>query len=128
MCVAAYTLWDGYAVSRLEVPPLIFMWLSECVRALLLTPNALRNPERLRDEWRRHKLEALVIAVLSPLAYILVLSALTFTPVSYVAPAREISILIGAALGARFLAEGNVRRRLLAASGVVVGVIFLALG
>jgi len=104
------------------------MWLSECVRALLLTPNALRNPERLRDEWRRHKLEALVIAVLSPLAYILVLTALTFTPVSYVAPARGISILIGAALGARFLAEGKVRRRLLAASGVVVGVIFLALG
>lgn len=128
VCVAVYTLWDGYAVSRLAVSPLIFMWLSECVRALLLTPNAMRNPESLRDEWRRHKLEALVIAVLSPLAYILVLTALTFTPVSYVAPAREISILIGAALGARFLAEGNVRRRLLAASGMVVGVILLAFG
>ena len=128
VCIAVYTVWDGYAVSRLAAPPLIFMWLSECCRALLLTPSVLRDPEKLRYEWRRHRLEALIIAVLSPLAYILILTALTFTPVSYVAPAREISILVGTVLGARFLAEGDVRRRLLAASGMVVGVVFLALG
>lgn len=128
VCIAIYTVWDGYAVGRLAAPPLIFMWLSECFRALLLTPSVLRNPEKLRYEWRQHRLEALVIAVLSPLAYVLVLTALTFTPVSYVAPAREISILVGAMLGARFLAEGNARRRLLAASGMVVGIIFLAFG
>lgn len=128
VCIAVYTLWDGYAVSRLSVPPLIFMWLSECFRALILTPSVVRHPERLKLEWRQRKLEALIIAVLSPLAYILVLTALTFTPISYVAPAREISILIGALLGARLLAEGDEQRRLIAASGMVVGVIFLALG
>ena len=128
MCIAVYTVWDGYAVSRLAAPPLIFMWLAECFRVLLLSPSVLKNPRELRDEWRRHRLEALIIAVLSPLAYILVLTALTFAPVSYVAPTREISILVGALLGARLLAEGNVRRRLLAASGMVVGVIFLAFG
>ena len=128
VCIAIYTVWDGYAVSRLAAPPLIFMWLSESFRALLLSPSVLGNPRELRDTWRQHRLEAIVIAVLSPLAYIFVLTALTFTPVSYVAPAREISILIGALLGARLLAEGDVRRRLLAASGMVVGVIFLAFG
>ena len=128
VCIAIYTVWDGYAVSRLAAPPLIFMWLSECFRALLLSPSVFRNPRELRDTWRRHRLEALIIAVLSPSAYILVLTALTFTPVSYVAPTREISILIGTVLGARLLAEGDVRRRLLAASGMVVGVIFLAFG
>ena len=128
VCIAIYTVWDGYAVSRLAAPPLIFMWLSECFRALLLSPSVLGNPRELRNTWRQHRLEAIVIAVLSPLAYIFVLTALTFTPVSYVAPAREISILIGALLGARLLAEGDVRRRLLAASGMVVGVIFLAFG
>ena len=66
------------------------------------------------------------MAVLSPLSYILVLSALVFTPVSSVAPAREISILIGAALGARLLDEGNARRRLVAAGGMVLGVGLLA--
>ncbi len=128
VCIAIYTVWDDYAVSRLAAPPLIFMWLSECCRALLLAPSALRNPQKLREVWRQHRLEAVVIAVLSPLAYILVLTALTFTPISYVAPTREISILIGAILGARLLAEGDVRRRLWAASGMVVGVVLLAFG
>ena len=68
------------------------------------------------------------MAVLSPLSYILVLTALVFTPVSYVAPAREISILIGAAMGARLLSEGDSKRRLVAAGAMVVGIIALALG
>ena len=128
VCIATYTLWDGYAVSRLSVPPLILMWLSECFRALILAPSVVRNSEKVKLEWQTHKTEVLIIAVFSPLAYILVLTALTFTPVSYVAPAREISILIGAVLGARLLAEKDAQRRLIAASGMVVGVIFLALG
>jgi hypothetical protein len=45
-----------------------------------------------------------------------------------VAPAREISILIGAAMGARLLSEGNSTRRLVAAAAMVVGVVALALG
>jgi uncharacterized membrane protein len=66
--------------------------------------------------------------VLIPLSYILVLTAMTFTPVSYVAPAREISILIGTAMGARLLAEGDARRRMAAAGAMVVGIIALAIG
>ena len=56
------------------------------------------------------------------------LIALSFTPVSYVAPAREGSILIGAFLGVRLLGEGHAARRLLAAGAVAAGVIALALG
>jgi hypothetical protein len=48
--------------------------------------------------------------------------------VSYVAPAREISILIGVLLGTQLLAEGHTRQRLLAAGAMVLGVIGLALG
>jgi hypothetical protein len=50
------------------------------------------------------------------------------TPVSYYAPARELSILIGAFMGARFLSEGDVRRRLTATGAIAAGVIALALG
>lgn len=78
--------------------------------------------------WRRNKFEVLGIAVLAPLSYILALSAMVFTPVSYVAPAREVSIVIGAALGARLLAEEGGWRRIAAATTVVLGVVFLALG
>lgn len=61
-------------------------------------------------------------------AYILVLTAMQYPPVSYVAPAREISILIGTVMGARLLAEDDAGRRLVAAVAMVMGIIGLAVG
>lgn len=126
--IAAYTLWDKVAVGALLIPPLLYDWASNAGRALLLTPLAWRRRGEVRRLWRERRLEVVGVAVLSPLSYLLVLTAMVVTPVSYVAPAREISILIGAAMGARFLAEGDVARRLLAACGMVLGVVALALG
>lgn len=126
--IAAYTLWDKQAVSTFAVAPILLDWGSNLGRSLLLTPFALRHWDKTGNEWRTHRFEAVTIALLIPLSYILVLTAMQFTPVSYVAPAREISILIGTAMGARLLAEGNVRRRLMAACAMVLGVVALALG
>ena len=126
--IAAYTIWDKHAVSALLIPPLLQSWVTTLVTTGLLTPLALRRRGEVLAMWREHKVEALGVAVLSPLSYILVLTALVFTPVSYVAPAREISILIGAAMGARLLAEGDARRRLAAAGVMVLGFVALALG
>ena len=126
--IAAYTLWDKQAVSHFAILPIVLDWGANVGRALLLTPFALRYSEETVIEWREHKWEAIAIAILIPLSYILVLTAMSFTPVSYVAPAREISILIGTAMGTRLLAEGDGRRRLVAASAMVLGVVALAVG
>jgi drug/metabolite transporter (DMT)-like permease len=126
--IAAYTVWDKYAVSVLLIPPLLYDWTANIGRFLLLTPAAARDWAAVRDQWRRNKLAVLAVAVLSPLAYILVLTAMVFSPVSYIAPAREISILIGTLAGARILHEGNVRQRLVAAGAMVAGLAALALG
>ena len=67
----------------------------------------------------------MAVALLNPLAYILVLTALQITPVSYIAPAREISILIGSLMGVGLLGEGEVKRRLFGALSMVMGVIAL---
>lgn len=126
--IAAYTLWDKQAVAVLLIPPLLLDWFNNLGRTVLLTPLALRHWGEVKDHWRRHRLEAVGIAILSPLSYILVLTAMTFTPVSYVAPAREVSILLGTLLGTRLLAEQGGGRRLWAAGGMVLGVVALALG
>jgi drug/metabolite transporter (DMT)-like permease len=126
--IAAYTLWDKQAVSVLLIPPLLQDWSANLVRAALLSPLAMRRREEVGAVWRAHKPEVIGVALLTPLAYILVLSALVFTPVSYVAPTREISILIGTAMGAHLLAEGDTPRRLFAAGAMVLGVVALALG
>jgi drug/metabolite transporter (DMT)-like permease len=126
--IAGYTLWDKQAVSRFAIMPMVLDWGANLGRAILLTPLALRYSEEAVIEWREHKWEAIAVAILIPLSYILVLTAMSFTPVSYVAPAREISILIGTALGARMLAEGDAPRRLAAAGAMVLGIVALALG
>jgi len=126
--IAAYTIWDKQAVSALMIPPLLQSWATTLVTTLLLTPVAMTQRKKVRAIWRAHKPEVFGVAVLSPLSYILVLTALVFTAVSYVAPAREISILIGTVMGARLLSEGDSTRRLIAAGAMVLGVIALALG
>jgi len=67
------------------------------------------------------------IALLSPLGYILILLALRQGDVGHIAPAREVSIMIGAYLGGRVLGEGDRRRRLVASAAFAAGVIALAL-
>ena len=126
--IASYTLWDKYAVSDLSLSPILYYWAFSSVEALLLTPLALRDKEKVRAAWRAHWLETLGVAVLSPLSYVLVLIALVFTPVSQVAPAREIGILIGTLMGGRLLAEGGLRQRLVASGLMVVGIAALAVG
>ena len=126
--IALYTLWDKTAVSVVLIPPLLYDWATVVGQAIVVTPVALRRRDAVREVWARHRGELIGVAVLSRLAYILVLTALVVSPVSYVAPAREIGILIGVILGARVLAEGHVMRRGIGAAAMVVGVLGLALG
>ena len=62
------------------------------------------------------------------LRYILVLFAMRIAPVSHVAPAREISMMLGAWMGGRFLNEGDVGRRVVGSGLIATGVAALALG
>jgi drug/metabolite transporter (DMT)-like permease len=68
------------------------------------------------------------VALLAPVAYMLVLLALRFAPLSYVAATREVSILIGVVAGWRLLGEGDVGRRVVAAVAVIAGVVLATLG
>jgi drug/metabolite transporter (DMT)-like permease len=127
-CIAAYTIWDRHGVARLAIPPIYYDAGTACTQLALLTPFAWQRRKEVRTVLRQQWRYVGGVATLSPLAYVLVLTALSFTAVSYVAPAREVSIIIGAYLGARVLREEDGRRRLLAAAGVCLGVIALALG
>lgn len=126
--IASYTLVDKIAVAAYLVPPILQDWAANLGRVLLMTPMALKSKNELRPTWRRAKKDIIVVAILCPLSYILVLTAMVFTPVSYVAPAREISILFAAIMGTQLLAEGDAARRLTAAAAMVAGIVCLALG
>jgi drug/metabolite transporter (DMT)-like permease len=126
--IASYTLWDKYAVSGLLLSPILYLWASLVVETVVLLPVALRRKGEIAGIWRARRKEALGVAVLSPLAYVLVLTALVFAPVSHVAPAREIGILFGTLMGGRLLAEGDLGQRLVASLLMVLGIVALAVG
>jgi drug/metabolite transporter (DMT)-like permease len=126
--IALYTLWDKYAVSTLAIHPVVYEWLSGIGRTLLLCPIALLNRRAVAAEWRAHRWMIVGVAILAPLGYIFVLTALSFSPVSYVAPAREVSILIGTLMGTHLLAERDPVRKLAGAGAMLAGTVALALG
>lgn len=126
--IGSYTVWDAYTVATLLVPPLLLDYASSVGRAILLTPLAMHRKAAIARHWHEHRGGVLWIAVLNPLTYILVLYALSFTPVVYVAPLREISVLLTVLAGVLLLAEGRLRERLPWAAVVLTGVALLATG
>jgi drug/metabolite transporter (DMT)-like permease len=126
--IAAYTLWDAHAVTTLAVSPFVLMAGSSVVETVLLAPYAMMRRQEVRALCRAHWPPVVAVGVLSPLAYILVLFAMRMAPVSMVAPARELSIVM-ASLGAwLLLKEPNPVRRLTGAVIVLAGVAAIAVG
>jgi drug/metabolite transporter (DMT)-like permease len=125
--IAVYTVWDRQAVALWLVPPVIYYWGSIVLRLVLTTPMALRDTATPRAIWQRDKVAVLAVAILSPLAYCLVLFAMKMAPLSYIAPAREMSILIVALYGTHLLKEGDTARRLSAAALMVLGLAAIGL-
>ena len=128
LTIAAYTVWDKYAVATLHIPPVLEDWAATLGVTLAVAPIALRDRTRLAAVWHSYRPQVLGAAVLSPLAYILVLTALRFTAISVAAPCREVSVLFGVLLGRRLLGEGSAARRLVAAAAIVAGIISVAIG
>jgi drug/metabolite transporter (DMT)-like permease len=127
--IAIYTIWDKASVATWLIPPLIYDWGCNVFRVCVLVPFTRRRaPGSVDKAWRERRGTVIAIALLSPLSYILVLTAMVFTPVSLVAPAREVSILFAALMGAHLLREGGLGRRVVAAIGMVLGISGLALG
>jgi drug/metabolite transporter (DMT)-like permease len=126
MFIGGYTVWDAHAVGPIGVPPVLLVWGDDLVRAIALAPVAFGRRGRLAAVWKAHRREAFAIAVLAPLAYILTLIALTKAPVSLVAPARELSIVIASLFGWLALGEEHPVRRLTGALIILGGVAALA--
>ena len=125
--IAAYTLWDKYAVSTLNG--------RRCCR---VTPRCRRwswcwPPPRCASGagscWcggatgSRYRGRGAVPAGLHPGA-----DRPGLQRGRAVAPAREVSVLAGVILGRRLLGEGSLARRLAAAAAIAAGIICIAVG
>lgn len=126
--IAAYTVVDGYGVKVLLLSPILIDYLGSCLRVVLLVPVIVRNVAEAKALWWQQWRWALLVAVVSPIAYVLVLFAMQSAPISHVAPAREVSMLFAALIGGHLLKEGDRMVRIGGAILIAVGVTALALG
>jgi drug/metabolite transporter (DMT)-like permease len=124
--IAGYTINDGWAVKTLALSPFIIDFAGNLTRVVILTPFAMRDRLRLGHEARMYGSSAGVVSVLGPLGYVLVLFAMQVAPVSHVAPARELSTLVGTYFGSRLLREEAAPARLVGATFILIGVVSLA--
>ncbi len=126
--ISAYSLIDGYAVKVMLISPILIDYFGNLARIPFMLPTALRKPQRFvqacRTQWRY----ALVVAVISPMAYVMVLYAVRLAPLSHVAPAREVSMLFAALLGGKLLGESDRGLRMAGAACIALGVAGLAIG
>ena len=131
--IAGYSFCDAWAVQQTTgLTPMSFYFPSIAVRALVFAPFII-----MHANWKEESKEILttprlqkalaVVTVGSPLAYILVLYAMTMAPLAYVAPSREVGMMIGVVLGELLLKEKLSTTRLMGVIGMTLGVILVGL-
>ena len=120
--IAVYTVVDGWAIKVLGMVPVVFYPISVAMRALLQAPFIWPQRGGLAAEWQKNHNNILIVGCLSPLAYVMALHALQRAPLSYVAPLRELSMLIAAFFGAWLLKEKLTPSRIAGTLLMLLGV------
>jgi drug/metabolite transporter (DMT)-like permease len=126
--ISLYSFNDAVAVKKYVISPLILTLATNLFSTIFLLPFIVRQKQELKREIKLHKWIILAVGLLSPAAYILVLQALKYAPLSVVAPARETSILLGVFMGARVFNEKDKGRRIVASLLILAGIVALSLG
>lgn len=132
--IASYTLWDDFSVNHITDSPLLYFALSEiCVATIMALgivtiPGGAGRRADFTSILAGHRRALVTVAILSPLAYLLVLYAMQQAPVSLVAPVRETSIIVGTLLAWWLFGEKDIGMKLTGAVVVVAGIGLIALG
>lgn len=127
VAIAVYTIWDAFVVRTWNLSPVAFMVGTTLLQVPFYSFAVRRRWAAVwalgRAQWRR----ILAFGILSPLSYILVLTAIQIAPVALVAPLREVSVVLVSLFGVFALREPRPWRRIGASVVVVVGIVLLAL-
>ena len=128
LCLGLFSLWDKYSVGVLQIPPVLSYMGTMVITLLFFSPLTTQARAEVSRCWRTKRGAVVRIAVFCPLAYMLILWTMTFTPVSYVAPLREVSIIFSVLIGAGSLNEKDTTRKIIATLIIILGVNGIAFG
>jgi drug/metabolite transporter (DMT)-like permease len=126
VAIAVYTIWDAHVVRTWNLSPVAFMVGTTLLQVPFYSIAVRRRWGAVwalgRTQWHR----ILVFGILSPLSYILVLTAIQIAPVALVAPLREVSVVLVSLFGVFVLRESRPGWRIAASLVVVAGIVLLA--
>ncbi|GGM63778.1 EamA family transporter [Microbacterium saperdae] len=124
--IAIYTIWDAHVIRTWNLSPVAFMVGTTLLQVPFYSVAVRRRWQAVwalgRAQWRR----IVAFGVLSPLSYILVLTAIQIAPVALVAPLREVSVVLVSLFGVFVLRESRPGWRIAASLVVVGGIVLLA--
>ncbi|MCC6703384.1 MAG: EamA family transporter [Thermomicrobiales bacterium] len=120
--IATYSLVDARGVQTLH--PVIYNYGQMAIAFVGLSAWFLltRSIARLRPILASPRMAA-IAGLGSYVTYTLVLAATRLAPVAYVGPMREVSIVFGVFIGARFLGERMTSGRIIGVALVVLGIV-----
>jgi len=124
--VTGYSIVDKIGVT-LVYPP-VYIYLMFVIALLLLSPVVLtREYMDLKKEWKINKLNIIMAGFLALFTYMMILFAMRISKVSYVAAAREVSIVFSALFGIFWLKERNAHQKICGAVLICFGVVLIGL-
>lgn len=137
--ISGYTTIDKIGTRQLN--PVLYLYLVLAIAWLIQMPFRLVASQRgtILDEighksdgtWQLDVsacVRVIASMALGFAAYTLVLLVMRTSPVSYVAPIREMSVVLGAWIGIRIMKEQGGLIRIIAAAMIVLGISMIALG
>jgi drug/metabolite transporter (DMT)-like permease len=122
---AAYTVWDKYAVGRLDM--VLYFYGYTLLLAIWFSVMLARTPPaEVREQVRKHPVSIVMIGLLNAGAYMLVLTALRDEMATQVLAVRQLSIPIGVFLGWRLLREQLTAPRIVGSALITTGCVLAA--
>lgn len=126
--ISVYTLVDGTAVKAHPDAALPYALSMFALVPFLTTPVVVRRYGwgAFAQAWREQSLRLILGGVLGVVAYTTALFAYSFAPLNYSEAIREVSVVIGAFLGWRFLREALGGYRLIGSAIIFGGILLIA--
>jgi drug/metabolite transporter (DMT)-like permease len=127
LCISLYTTLDKVAVGLTDA--LLYTYLAMTMTLLWLTPATLLQVgwAGLAREWRASRVSSALAGLSATAAYAIVLTVMRHgAPASYVGAVREVSVVLGAAVGVLFLGEKGTLLRVFGSVLITGGVAAIA--
>lgn len=125
LCTMFYVMVDK--VNLQYFSPATLLAVSNIGFMLGLFPSIRFGQISLLRELREHGKWFLAGSILSPGSYLLFLFAMNLSPLSYVAPLREIGTVFSTLIGVFILKEGKGALRLLSTGMIFAGILFVGI-